>query len=141
MMNELSFTVRATDLENTASSEEISEEIGNEEVTTEVVTTEIATTEITTTETITEDNEKDAAQELEPDVQEKGYNVEYKLVSVWDKGYQAEVTITNCGEKTIHNWMIEYDLPDEITNIWNAEIYSHETETYRVKNAGWNRDI
>lgn len=69
------------------------------------------------------------------------FRVTFQVETEWEKHYKAEITITNTGDKTIKNWMIEYDSEDQYEQIWNATVTAREDETYRIKNAGYNQDI
>lgn len=60
----------------------------------------------------------------------EGYEVTFAIVSQWKDAFHGEVTITNTGEKDIENWALQFDMPYEITNIWNGTVYSHEEPTY-----------
>lgn len=71
----------------------------------------------------------------------ENYNVTFSLTSSWESGYNANVKIENTGDDTIQNWYLSFEYDDQITNIWNAEISTHEENQYIVKNAGWNQDI
>lgn len=71
----------------------------------------------------------------------ENYNVTFSLTSSWESGYNANIKVENTGKETIQNWYVSLDYIDEITNIWNAEIYTHENNHYMIKNAGWNQDI
>ncbi len=61
--------------------------------------------------------------------------------SEWSYGYNGEIVITNMSENSIEGWRIEFDFPDDITNVWNATIVSHEGNHYVVDNAGYNDTI
>lgn len=61
--------------------------------------------------------------------------------SEWSYGYNGEITIGNTSESTLEGWQVEFDLADEITNIWNANIVSHEGQHYVIENAGYNDAI
>ena len=70
-----------------------------------------------------------------------GYEVAFDIVSQWEDAFNAEATITNTGEEDIENWALQFNMPYEITNIWNGTVYSHENPTYLIKNAGFNQRI
>lgn len=70
-----------------------------------------------------------------------GYDVEFKVSNQWDGAFNGELVITNTGDKPLENWTLKYDFNHEITNMWNAQIISHENNTYTIKNLGWNQDI
>lgn len=65
----------------------------------------------------------------------------FRVVSHWDTGFSGEITLTNTTDEVIHNWVVAFDLPYEIVNIWNGIIASHENGVYTVQNAGYNWDI
>lgn len=70
-----------------------------------------------------------------------GYEVKFNVDSKWDGAFNGSITITNTGNKAIENWELSFEMQNNITNIWNAVITSHEGNTYKIKNAGWNQDI
>lgn len=67
--------------------------------------------------------------------------VDFSLVNQWNGGYQAEIKITNIGAEDIVNWSIEFDLAQEISNIWNAIVIEQSDSHYIIQNSGWNQDI
>ena len=68
--------------------------------------------------------------------------MEMKVTSEWEGHYNAEVTVRNLMNEPMDDWMVAFDFTDEIENIWNAQIVSHnEDGHYIVKNANWNQDI
>ncbi|MDD4096687.1 MAG: cellulose binding domain-containing protein, partial [Oscillospiraceae bacterium] len=69
------------------------------------------------------------------------FSADAVITSSWDSHANIDLTFTNCGEETIHNWFIIFDLPYVIENIWNASVVSHQEEVYSVTNVGWNQDI
>ncbi|MCQ2536910.1 MAG: endonuclease [Lachnospiraceae bacterium] len=86
--------------------------------------------QISAVELVSEEKETEAA----------NYNVSFNK-NAWSYGFNGEVVIKNIGEAAIANWTIEFDYADEITNIWNAVIVSHEGTHYVITNAGWNSTI
>lgn len=75
------------------------------------------------------------------DVEKEAYSVSYNLSSDWGSGFSAALSITNNSDTTIEDWVLEFDFDREITQIWNADIESHEENHYVVKNAGYNSVI
>jgi GH18 family chitinase len=66
----------------------------------------------------------------------------YIIVSDWGTGYCADVTLTNNGTTTINGWTLTFDLPSEITSLWNTGIWSGSAATgYTAEDAGWNGTI
>lgn len=70
-----------------------------------------------------------------------GYKVTFSLTGHWDGGYNANIKLENTGAGVIENWYLGYEAGNEIANIWNAQVHSHENGKYVIKNAGWNQDI
>ncbi len=109
-------------------------------------------------DTFKEQETEDTSEEQEPVIQESNntsheqpisdidsteqtFETRYTIVSQWNSGYNAEITLTNTGDKTIHNWMLEFQTSDRITSLWNGTIHYQEGDIYRIKNAGWNQEI
>ena len=59
----------------------------------------------------------------------------------WSYGYTGEIKIENNSDSSLDGWTLEFDFADEITNIWNANIVSHEDNHYVIENAGHNGSI
>lgn len=70
-----------------------------------------------------------------------GFHVRYEISSIWDKGYIANVYITNTGKETIENWELSYQSVDQYTNIWNAMVDYRSAKYYNIKNAWHNQNI
>ena len=68
-------------------------------------------------------------------------NVDYSVVEDWGNGYQGQVNITNNNGQNLDGWNLEFDLSNEITEIWDAELIDKEDGRYTVKHADWNREI
>lgn len=71
----------------------------------------------------------------------ESFRVICSLTGQWDGGYNANIRIENTGNSVIENWYLSCEFQNEISNIWNAEIYQKENGKYIIKNAGWNQDI
>jgi endoglucanase len=70
-----------------------------------------------------------------------GTDVQFRILSDWGSGFQAEVAIRNTGEKSIPNWSLKFSLPARITGMWNARIASISGETYVITAAPYNQTI
>lgn len=68
-------------------------------------------------------------------------NVNYSQVEDWGDLFQGEISITNNGNSNLVNWDLEFDLSNEISNIWDAEIVSNNDDRYTIENTFWNREI
>jgi len=68
-------------------------------------------------------------------------DVDFTLVSDWGSGFNGEISITNETGGNIDSWSLEFDFPNEITSIWDAEIEQNQGGSYVISNADWNREI
>ncbi|MDQ2084940.1 cellulose binding domain-containing protein [Herbivorax sp. ANBcel31] len=67
--------------------------------------------------------------------------VSFEKLADWKTGFLGSITIKNNGDKEIDQWKLEFDLDSEITDIWNAEIVTHEDNRYVVTFKDWNKVI
>ncbi len=72
---------------------------------------------------------------------EEELNVGFRVTSLWNHHYNAEITITNQSVEPVNNWEIKFSYQDTIENIWNARITSQGEGEYVIHNADWNQDI
>lgn len=56
----------------------------------------------------------------------------YHLDSDWGSGFQARLKIKNNASTTLSDWTLEFDLPHNLTSIWDAQIASHNGTRYVV---------
>ncbi len=68
-------------------------------------------------------------------------DVNYSQVQDWGNVFQGEISIANNGDSNLVNWNLEFNLPAEITKIWDAEIAEKDNGHYTIENASWNREI
>ncbi len=89
------------------------------------------------------ENDGSGGEDEDDEDKDKDHDIEvtFNVTSKWDDAFNAEIHIKNKGDKVIDNWALEFDMPYEITNIWNGVIELNEEETYIIKNAGHNQDI
>jgi hypothetical protein len=71
----------------------------------------------------------------------KGADVQFRVLSDWGSGYQAEVVIRNTTAQPMPAWSLQFSLPGRITGMWNARIASISGETYVITPADYNRTI
>jgi endo-1,4-beta-xylanase len=66
----------------------------------------------------------------------------YKVVSSWQGGFQAEVSVKNNGTSAISSWSVPLGLPSGVTvsNLWNG-VASATSGNITVKNAPYNGTI
>jgi cytochrome c553 len=68
-------------------------------------------------------------------------DVKYSLVTEWDTGYTADVSIKNTGD-VVSDWTVAWDMPDsqQVIGMWNG-VYKQTFGRVDVTNAGWNRVV
>ena len=69
------------------------------------------------------------------------YAVNYHLDNDWQFGFTATINIGAKSDRTIEDWILEFDYNREITSVWNAVIESHEGNHYVIRNVGYNANI
>lgn len=67
--------------------------------------------------------------------------ITYTVQNEWDSYRQIEMSVTNNGEETLRNWALKFDCSGEISDIWNAEVYSGDGEIIVLRNCGYNYEI
>lgn len=78
--------------------------------------------------------------------QEKVYDsldmkITFKLISSWEGGYNAEISINNPTDVSYEDWALEMVTGDKIANMWNAGLTEKEAGKYQVTNLGYNQDV
>ena len=48
---------------------------------------------------------------------------------------------TNIGNHPINSWELEFEIEQEISSFWNAELIRREGHRYTVRHDGWNQSI
>ncbi|MDG2307084.1 MAG: glycosyl hydrolase family 18 protein [Candidatus Binatia bacterium] len=59
----------------------------------------------------------------------------------WGLGYTADLVVANHGGTTVSGWVLEFDLTDTITSVWNGNLLASSPGHYRIQNAPWNGTI
>jgi len=67
--------------------------------------------------------------------------VDFSIQSDWESGFTAEAKITNLADHPINSWELEFEMEEEISSFWNAELIKREGNHYTVRHAGWNQSI
>lgn len=75
------------------------------------------------------------------DVAEDKFEFSYVVHSAWENGMNASISINNQSGADVEDWAVEFDYPNMITEIWNAEVIEHIDKHYVIKNAGYNQNI
>ncbi|HWM07633.1 MAG TPA: serine/threonine-protein kinase [Actinophytocola sp.] len=63
----------------------------------------------------------------------------FEITTSWSAGYQAEVTISNDGDRDLTGWLLRWTMPadHEVNNLWNGEVVQDGTAV-TVTNADYN---
>lgn len=69
------------------------------------------------------------------------YNAEVNTLAQWAGHSNIEITFTNTGNETIHDWYFTFDYNYEIENPYNCYVLEHEDDLYTIGNNDWNQDI
>ena len=69
------------------------------------------------------------------------YSVDYKVISDWGSGANAEIAVTNKSDAHMAEWKLTFAYAGEITNIWNAKILSHENGVYVIAGNDYNQNL
>jgi expansin (peptidoglycan-binding protein) len=67
--------------------------------------------------------------------------VSFSLLQDWGNGFQGSISITNTSGSNIDSWNLEFDLPNQINNIWDAAIEENQNGSYVITHTAWNREI
>jgi len=68
-------------------------------------------------------------------------HTELAIVDSWNTGFNANVSVRNDAAAATNGWQIAIDMPNQISDIWNARIISHTGTHYVIGNADWNGQI
>lgn len=74
-------------------------------------------------------------------VEKHSYKVVVKTVSEWAGHANMEISFTNIGKETIHDWYFTFDYDYAIENPSNCYIVEHKDNLYTIANNNWNQDI
>jgi chitinase len=68
------------------------------------------------------------------------FSATFTVTDSWSSGFNATVKVHNDGSAAT-SWQIAIDMPNQITDIWNAKIISHDATGYVIGNATWNGSL
>ena len=75
------------------------------------------------------------------DVAKDDYTFDYKIISDWTQGFNAEITLTNNSDKEINDWEVEFDMDNDIKDIWNATIQEKNETKYIIKSPDFAQNL
>ena len=65
----------------------------------------------------------------------------FAIANSWSGGFNGNVTLENDGTSDVTGWQIKIETSNQITDIWNAVIVSHDASGYVIGNASYNGTI
>jgi chitinase len=65
----------------------------------------------------------------------------FAVVNSWSGGFNGSVTLENDGAAATTGWQVRIETTNQITDIWNAVIVSHDASSYVIGNASYNGTI
>ncbi|MFO0906974.1 MAG: cellulase family glycosylhydrolase [Isosphaeraceae bacterium] len=65
----------------------------------------------------------------------------FKVTSNWGTGFTADVTVRNVTSTPMTDWILEFDSPFAIVDLWNATLVSHIGTRYRLRAMSYNAAI
>ncbi len=69
------------------------------------------------------------------------YRIGYDLQADWGAGYVASISVSNNGAEHMNGWALSFDYPYPISNIYNANIVSHEGDRYTIEGVDEGADL
>lgn len=74
-------------------------------------------------------------------VEKNTFKAVVKTISKWAGHANIEISFTNTGKETIHDWYFTFDYEYSIENTSNCSIVEHNDDLYTISNNNWNQDI
>lgn len=87
------------------------------------------------------ENENPSTANMFRSVEDHSYTAEIRTTATWSGHANLEITFTNTGNGTIHDWYFTFDFNYNIENPYNCYIVEHEDNLYTIGNNDWNQDI
>lgn len=70
-----------------------------------------------------------------------GIEVEFKVNSKWETGFEGQLILMNNSVKPLENWRLRFSFNHEIASLWDGEIESHSANEYVIKHPAWNPTV
>ena len=74
-------------------------------------------------------------------VEDYSFTADIQTTARWSGHANLEITFTNTGNETIHDWYFTFDFSYNIENPYNCYILEHKNDLYTIGNNDWNQDI
>lgn len=90
---------------------------------------------------INHNNDQTQEKKVFRSVEKHSYKAVVKAVSKWFGHAIIEISFTNTGKETIHDWYFTFDFDYVVENPNNCNIVEHKDNLYTIANNNWNQDI
>lgn len=70
-----------------------------------------------------------------------GLLLDFAVLDDWGSGFVADVTVRNDGDAPVNEWAFLLEMPNDIVNIWNADVAEDRGDSYVIDNASWNGSL
>lgn len=67
--------------------------------------------------------------------------VEFKVLSDWGSGYNAQVKLTNETDKAMTDWRLAFDFDGDIKNLYSGKVVSAQEGHFVFEGSSWNRSL
>jgi cellulase/cellobiase CelA1 len=67
--------------------------------------------------------------------------VEFKVLSDWGTGYNAQLKLTNETDKNMTDWRIAFDFDGDMSSLYSGKIISSKEGHYVLEGKSWNRTL
>lgn len=85
--------------------------------------------------------EEYAVSSIEKAVESDSFTVSCLVSDEWESGAIVQLMIENTSEKTIEDWILEFDSQMQIEKLWNADLVSYEAGHYVLRNVSYAQNI
>ena len=69
------------------------------------------------------------------------YMIEYQRNESGEDDVIGSIVVSNVSDHVLEDWVLEFELEEEILDIWNGEIKAHNGNHYVINNCGYNGEI
>ncbi|MDE6744608.1 MAG: S8 family serine peptidase, partial [Lachnospiraceae bacterium] len=85
--------------------------------------------------------EEYAVSSIEKAVESDSFTVSCLVSDEWESGAVVQLMIENTSERTIEDWILEFDSKMQIEKLWNADLVSYEAGHYVLRNVSYAQNI
>jgi hypothetical protein len=67
--------------------------------------------------------------------------VEFKVLSDWGSGYNAQLKLTNETDKPMTDWRVSFDFDGDVKNLYSGRLVSGKDGHFVLEGSSWNKTI